>query len=175
MEILDLYDINRQKLPDQIMIRDQYQPKDTYRIACGVVIFNSQGQMLIQKRHQDKILFPGMWDISAAGSVISGESSQMAIERELKEELGLSVDFSNIRPKLTTHFPAGFCDFYTLELDVDLDELTLQKEEVTAVKWASLAEINQMIFAQEFIPYFSDFINLIAVMAKKHDLYYSED
>lgn len=175
MELFDLYDVNRQKLPKQVMIRDQFQPENTYRISCGVAIFNSQGQMLIQKRHPDKKLFPGMWDISAAGAVISGESSQMAIERELKEELGINVDFSHIRPKLTTNFPKGFCDFYTLNLDLDISNLTLQKEEVTAVKWANLTEINQMIFSGEFIPYFSDFINLIAIMANRSNLYYSKN
>lgn len=173
MEKLDLYDINHKKT-DQTMIRDQSQPKNLYRLAVGVAIFNSKSQMLIQKRTDDKKLFPSLWDVSAAGAVKSGESSQMGIQRELKEELGVSVDFSEIRPKVTTTFPTGFNDFYTLNLDLNISDLTLQKSEVVEVKWASQAEIKQMIFSGKFIPYFAEFIDLIFVLKDRKDLYYSE-
>ena len=41
---------------------------DTYHLVIHVAIFNSNNQMLIQKRRHDKIGAPNMWDISAGGS-----------------------------------------------------------------------------------------------------------
>lgn len=76
MELWDLYDKNR-KLTEHTMVRgDEMQP-DTYHLVIHVAIFNSNNQMLIQKRRHDKIGAPNMWDISAGGSVTAGETSQL--------------------------------------------------------------------------------------------------
>jgi NADH pyrophosphatase NudC (nudix superfamily) len=77
----------------------------------------------------------------------------MAAERETAEELGLSIDFSDRRPVITVNFSDGFDDFYTIEMDVSLDDLHLQKEEVADARWASREEIEAMIDDGSFIPY----------------------
>ena len=47
MEIMDLYDENRQKT-DKTYIRGSAQPKGFYRMVVHVCIFNKLGQLLIQ-------------------------------------------------------------------------------------------------------------------------------
>ena len=49
---------------------------------------------------------------------------------------------------------------YLIEQDVDINELSLQYEEVQKVKWASKEEIFSMIESGEFIPYYQSFIQL---------------
>ena len=160
MELWDIYDTNRSKT-EKIISRGNTLAHGEYHIAVQVCIFNSKGEMLIQLRQPFKDDWPNMWDITAAGSVLSGETSQQAAHRELLEELGLDVDFSNIRPRFTINFEKGFCDIYSYEKEIDTDSLTLQKEEVKAVKCAPLGQILDMIESGEFITYYKSFLELI--------------
>ena len=84
--------------------------------------------------------------------------------RELEEEIGLKLDLSQTRPHLTVNFDEGFDDIYLVEMEVDLNELTLQESEVQAVKWADEATILQMIRQHEFIPYHEPMIPLLFAM-----------
>ena len=53
-------------------------------------LFNSKGELFLQKRAMTKDLLPGYWDTSAGGHVSHGESIEEALKREVEEELGLS-------------------------------------------------------------------------------------
>jgi isopentenyldiphosphate isomerase len=85
----------------------------------------------------------------------------MAAERETAEELGLNIDFSDRRPVITVNFSEGFDDFYTVEMDISLEDLHLQTEEVADAKWASQKEIEEMIDDGSFIPYQKDLIGYL--------------
>jgi isopentenyldiphosphate isomerase len=124
--------------------------------------------MLIQLRHPQKDAWPGLWDMTVGGSAISGDSSQMAAEREAFEELGCKLDLSNIRPHLCINFEQGFDDYYLLNIDIDIEKLTLQQEEVSEVKWASREEILSLIAKGEFIPYHESLIDLLFSMRKRY-------
>lgn len=94
-----------------------------------------------------------MWDVTAAGSALQGETSQQAAEREVAEEIGLKIDLSNNRPNFTINFARGFDDYYLLEQEVDLASLHLQEEEVQAVRWVSKNEVLAMQAQGTMIPY----------------------
>jgi len=57
--------------------------------AAHILIFNSHGQLLLQKRSMNKDIQPGKWDTSVGGHVDSGETYEKAAYRELFEELGI--------------------------------------------------------------------------------------
>ncbi len=59
--------------------------------TVGVAVFDSLGRVLLQKRSQTKDMDPGTWGMSSAGHVLKGEEYTDAAERELKEELGVSI------------------------------------------------------------------------------------
>jgi isopentenyldiphosphate isomerase len=61
-----------------------------HRVA-HVLVFNSRGQVFLQKRSLTKDRQPGLWDSSASGHVDSGEDYDACAVRELREELGLRV------------------------------------------------------------------------------------
>ena len=174
MELWDLYTKDREKL-GETMQRGAPHPAGKYRLVVHIAIFNQRGQMLIQQRQADKFGWPSMWDISASGSVITGETSSMAAERELGEELGLSISFSNRRPALTVHFPDGMGDVFLVEQDVNLGDLILQKKEVQAVRWADEEEILQMIEEDSFIPYQAHFIGLLFYLRNHATLHIKPD
>lgn len=160
MELWDLYDVNRIKT-NQIWVRgEKLQPGD-YHLVVHVCIFNSDGEMLIQQRQPFKEGWPNMWDLTVGGSATTGDTSQTAAQRELYEEIGLELDFQQVRPHLTINFERGFDDIYLIEKDVELHTLTLQYEEVQNVKWASREEILAMIRNGEFISYYESLIQLL--------------
>ena len=159
-ELIDLYTIDREKT-GLTAVRGEALPKDTYRMVIHVCIFNSKGEMLIQRRADDIAHWPGYWDVSVGGGARTGDTSRGAAERETSEELGLSIDFSERRPVITVNFKDGFDDFYTLEYDCYIDELILQAEEVAEARWASREEIEAMIDDGRFIPYQKDLIGYL--------------
>lgn len=159
MELWDIYDIARNK-KNRTMVRGENFSKGDYHMVVHICIFNSKGEMLIQQRQSFKEGWPSMWDVTVGGSAIKGDTSQMAVERELSEELGIKINMQNIRPHLTINFDNGFDDVYLIQKDIDITDLTLQYEEVQCARWASKEEIFSMIDSGEFIPYYQSLIQL---------------
>jgi isopentenyldiphosphate isomerase len=58
--------------------------------AVHILVYNSSGQVFLQKRSMRKDKSPGLWDSSASGHVDSGEHYDATSVRELREEIGLS-------------------------------------------------------------------------------------
>ena len=59
--------------------------------AVHVLVFNSRGEVFLQKRSLTKDKSPGLWDSSASGHVDAGEAYDATAVRELREEIGLTV------------------------------------------------------------------------------------
>ena len=159
MEQFDIYDINRQKTDRKGVRGEKTSPTDM-RLVVHICIFNKKGQMLIQHRQPFKKGWSGLWDISVGGSAIAGDDSLMAARREVKEELGLDLTI-NHRPNFNINFDGGFDDFYIVDWDGDISDLTLQYEEVESVKWATKQEILAMISDGSFVPYYPSLIDMI--------------
>ena len=160
MELFDLYTADREKT-GQTMVRGDAVPEGFYRLVVHVCIFHPDGRMLIQQRQPFKKGWSNLWDVTVGGSAASGDSSRSAAERETLEELGLSIDLSDVRPTLTIHWEHGFDDYYVVTKQLDPASLRLQYEEVQAVRWASGNEILEMIDDGRFIPYEKSLIELL--------------
>jgi 8-oxo-dGTP pyrophosphatase MutT (NUDIX family) len=74
----------------------------TYRVTY-ILVFNSSGQILVQKRTDTKDWCPGRFDLAAGGIIQFNESYELSARRELMEELG-------IEPPLTSHFNLFYDD-----------------------------------------------------------------
>jgi len=152
MELLDIYDANHNKT-GRVIERDGAVLEGERLLLVHVCVINSKGEMLIQRRSDNKDRYPGCWDVSAGGFVSSGESSCEAVLREAREELGLEFDDSQLEFLLTEPFSYVLDDFYLAYSDVDADSLHFQKEEVSKLKWAGRDEVFQMLSDGRFVDY----------------------
>lgn len=153
-EIWDLYDKNKTKT-GEVIERGKKVPKGRYYITVVVWIQNSKDEFLIQKTVSEK---HHMWSTTGGHPKI-GESSLEGIVTEIKEELGLIVSEKELQLFKTIKTEDDFVDIYYIKIDVSLEEIAIQEEEVEAVKWASIEEINSLIDKGIFLPPHIDFYN----------------
>ena len=64
--------------------------------AVHILIFNETGELYLQQRSRSKDRHPLLWDSSAAGHVMAGESYDETAKRELQEELGINVPLKKV-------------------------------------------------------------------------------
>lgn len=160
MELWDVYDVNRAKT-GTTAVRGEGLPEGGYHIVVHICVLNDKGEMLIQQRQPFKKGFPDLWDVSAGGSALAGETSAQAAVRETREEIGLDIDLTGVRAKFSMSFDKGFDDWYVVTKNAEVSALSLQPEEVQEARWAGRGEILALIREGKFIPYYESFINMI--------------
>ena len=141
-------------LTTKTVYRGQDIPKGYYHKTVHLCTISTDGKLLSQQRSPLKETFPLFWDISVGGSAILRETENQAITRELQEELGINIDFSNNSPIFLIK-GIDFIDYwFFIKYDIDLDKLILQKEEVNEVAYYSIQEVEELISQDKFIDYF---------------------
>lgn len=166
MEYIDIYNEKKQKT-GAVKAREAGLEKGEYAKVVHVCVINSEEKMLIQQRSPGKKVYAGVWDVSAGGFVMSGETSRQAAERELKEELGIN-SCTSMQYLFTEPFQQIFDDMYLLRLDRRPEDFRLQSEEVSGVRWASLKEILEGIRAGSFVDYKEECIRRIFSAAQEY-------
>jgi isopentenyl-diphosphate Delta-isomerase len=109
--------------------------------AFSIFIFNSKGDLLLQKRLPEKYHSGGLWTNTCCSHPNSGETIISSAHRRLKEEMGFDCDLKEI-----------FSFIYKVKLDQDIIEYEfdhvlvgkfngnpkINKNEVEDFKWVSL-------------------------------------
>ncbi|MFB0919487.1 MAG: NUDIX domain-containing protein [Oscillospiraceae bacterium] len=140
-ELLDLYDENR-RLTGKTIIRGTALDEGEHYLVADIWTITPDGHILVDKRHPDKS-FGGMWECTG-GAVQAGEDSLSGAVRELGEELGIKVDESELRLIHSCRCTNKFVDTYLLVKNLELADLSLQKEEVTEAKLVTFDELEKI-------------------------------
>lgn len=141
-EYWDIYDVNRE-LTGRTIKRGDAFAEGEYYVCCEIWIINSRNQMLMTQRHPAKKA-GGLWEFSGGG-VLAGETTKQAAIREIKEELGVIIDESELELLEVFKNRNYFMDIFVVRKDIDLKEITLQPAEVVDAKYLSSDEIANMI------------------------------
>lgn len=81
------------------IVREKHDPKvaGEYYLHAVVILRNLEGQYVLAQRHLKARYFPGKWDVTGGG-VAHGETPMEAGVREVREELGLTIDPEYMKP-----------------------------------------------------------------------------
>ena len=139
-----------------------YQSGKLHR-AFSVLLFNSEGKLLLQQRAHDKITFPSVWANSCCSHPLASEEEmdetnargvKIAAIRKLDQELGIAADSLNIddfvfitKMRYSARMNADWIEReidHILMIQADV-ELNPNPNEVSNVKWVSAAELEDML------------------------------
>lgn len=163
MELLDVYNQDRNFIGKVISYEQLNKDlnEDEFCLMTILAIFNEDNEMLIHKRQATKARFPNLWDVTIGGIVLSGETTQMTIERNLLEKLNYKYDFSKVIPNFVVNVNKWFCDVYTIKQNIDINEIKVEYQDVQSLIWASKEEVLQLIEEEKFVNYNRGFIELL--------------
>jgi 8-oxo-dGTP diphosphatase len=119
-----------------------------YGLTVRGIIRNSEGEILIVKRHAKSRTDPEMWELPG-GKVEKGEHFADALVREIKEETNLDVNVGDFCEAIQNDYPHK----RTVQLMMYLDDINGSVEisdEHTQFKWASMDEIINLKLSTSF-------------------------
>ncbi len=140
--------------------RQKAYQKGLLHLAVNMFVFNSKGQVYIQKRSASKSSFPLYWDISASEHVKPGESPKNAATRGLMEELSIITNVKLLRKK---HIQKSLfvkkgkniieheiVRLYSTKYD---GKIKIDKNEVASGKFVSLSKLKSLLKTEKFTPW----------------------
>ena len=144
-------------------------PNGKLHRAFTALIFNNEGKLLLTKRSDKKMLWPGYWDGTVASHPRESETYVSSAERRMPEEIGFSCKMNYVN-KFEYHVPYKdvgseneICGTLIGTID-SFDESSLIKDEISEIKWISSDELKNelqqnrdaycpwMILALHFLP-----------------------
>lgn len=140
--------------------------------AISVFIFNSDGEMLLQRRAKHKYHSGGLWTNTCCSHPYPGEKIMNAAKRRLKEEMGMECELTS-----------AFSFIYKVNLDKGMTEHELDhvfigttnstpeinREEVEDFKYLSIEETEKLIRSnpEDFTEWFKIALNQTIFHFKK--------
>lgn len=156
-ELIVIVDENNVELKPRT--RAEMRAENLIHRATYILVFNSKGELFVQKRTAVKDIYPSHYEIAAGGVVAAGESYEESAKRELKEELGIDKD------DLIFHFD-NFYDTPTNRVWGRVFSCTydgpmhLQEEEVESGEFMPVSSVLSMIKKKPFCPDGIDILQL---------------
>jgi len=93
---MDVILVDEQDNPVGTMGKMEVHEKALLHRAFSVFIFNTKGEMLLQKRAATKYHSGGLWTNACCSHPKPGESTQAAAEKRLEEEMGFNTDLQEV-------------------------------------------------------------------------------
>lgn len=149
MELLDVYDGNGNVTGRVVERGDKSVTfgEDEHIAVAIIFIENSKNEFLIQKTSHLK----GSKYSTTGGHVNSGETPLDTIIREVKEELGVSIDKKDIVSLGFYKIGMPLRYLYYIKKDIDINDIKIQEEEVESVKYMDELEIIELINQDKFL------------------------
>lgn len=133
-EIWDAYDKEFNRIEDVKLIRGEVIPAGMYHLVCDIIVKHVDGTYLLMQRDYEKHC-GGMWELTAGGSALEGETPLECAVRELKEETGIvSCDLQELGRLVHDGHRSLYVEYLCIT-DWDKNDVSLQKGETIDYKW----------------------------------------
>ncbi len=152
-EEVDILDSKTGNPTGEVRLKKDAHKEGLWHRAVHVWLVNFKGEILLQRRSENKESHPNMWDISAAGHVSAGEDKVTSALREIEEEIGLklsSIDLKQIGEITQQHVLNNgtfinneYNSIYLVKTDIDIDKFKMQMEEVKDLRWIPIPEFKK--------------------------------
>jgi isopentenyl-diphosphate delta-isomerase len=136
-----------------------HQGEGVLHRAFSIFIFDREGRLLLQQRSQEKLLWPLYWSNSCCSHPREGETMDEAVDRRLREELGLSSDLLFL---FKFQYQARYKDVGSenemcwVYLGITDGPATPNPHEIADIRWVTAAELDDQIgnVPEDFTPWF---------------------
>lgn len=140
MELWDAYDEHFHKIKGIILERGKPIPPNIYHLVVDILVIHTDGSILLMKRDLNKPTFPGYWEASCGGSVISREKPNVAAIRETFEETGITpISLKEYSREIIKERHNIYIE-YVAVTNVDKTKVKLQESETIDYKWVNETE-----------------------------------
>ena len=126
MELWDGY-YEDETLAGVDLVRGQAIPNGLLHLVSEIIVHHEDGDYLLMQRDYNKETYPGLYEASAGGSVLKGETPLEGALRELEEETGIRTDSLTPIYRKVNHKRDAIHYGYLCRINGDKDRLT--KEE----------------------------------------------
>ena len=179
MEYFDVLDKNGNPTEKTKLASEVHRDGDWHK-TVHVWIVNSKGELLVQKRAPNVENYPDTWDIPSAGHISAGETSITSAMRETEEEIGLTFKKRNFELLFTVtqqmvskkgaYINNEFNDVYLIKSDLGLNDIKLQKEEVSEIKFIPFRELEKIVLQNDpsFVPHPEEYRKLFELLSKRY-------
>ena len=141
MELWDAYDEDFRKIPGASLVRGEEIPEGLFHLVCDVLVRHTDGSYLLMRRDPRKHK-GGLWEATAGGAALQGESPIECAARELCEETGIRsdslVELGRVKGRNVIYVE------YLCVTDCHKDNIVLQEGETVAYRWVSGSELVDM-------------------------------
>lgn len=133
------------------LVRDEPIPDGLFHLVSEVLVQHTDGSYLLMQRDFNKKGYPGMYEATAGGSIIKGETPKDGAVRELKEETGITAKqlaqiYYTVDQQSQTIYHGYLCI-----TDCDKTAVTLQEGETVAYRWLDRKEFLEFLDSEEYI------------------------
>lgn len=177
-EILDILNADGEQT-GQRLSKSEVHRQGLWHLTAHCWLVTPDGKLLVQRRSPTMDTHPNCWDISSAGHISAGETSQQGAIREFQEELGLMVAADELDYlgqvhsesvfKNGTYINREYQDIFLVTRAVHTDTLLKQHSEVSEIRLVPWSEIQQRVTAAdpEFVPHEKEYQLLFSLLAKR--------
>jgi isopentenyl-diphosphate delta-isomerase, type 1 len=152
-----------------LMEKQQAHVNGLLHRAFSIFLFNSKGEMLLQKRAAEKYHSPNQWTNAVCSHPRNGETYLEGAQRRLKEELGIETELSeNFSFIYKADVGEGLWEHELDHVFVGTYEgdFNLNKDEVDDVRYISMEELDKEM--AENPEHFTEWFKIILEEYKHH-------
>lgn len=143
MEIWDAYNSRLEKIKNKKLVRGEKIPDGLFHLVCDILVKHADGTYLLMQRDLRKS-YGGMWEATAGGSALAGESPLECAVRELREETGIDAsELTEVGRVVDIESHAIYVEFLCIT-NWNKNGVSLQAGETIAYKWVSRNELLNM-------------------------------